>query len=457
MDAKLLFIPNRYFLQPTEDALRRVAPDLETAVLPYDTLAQIPQIYAQHADTYDAVFVTGSSARHVIERSFPDEKRPLVVYQVDSDALHRTILRLALDTQSPDFHRIALDFLLPMEHSFSVADFLRLENAEENIEEVLRQNERLAELALVPQGQSPEEVLLARIDALWQSNAIDRVLCLYASLVPGLTARGIPFSCPFISDGHLKRLIHDVLMRLELNRLHENHPAIIQLFPRRSSPDEGEQMHRLHAEVQRFVRENLLDCVLQETENCCVLITSMKLLRALTDEFRTCRLSAYLRERLEFPVAVGYGVGTTVPHAMNNVQIASKEAKLAGQPFVVDSNGTLIGPLDSARRMVVSSQSPSDVSAVAKRCGLSTMTIRKLLSIVRSNGSNKITTQELAQRLGTTVRNADRIILNLCRGGAAKPVYTHNGHSRGRPIRVYALDFGTGSERHDTEEFPKSG
>lgn len=453
MDAKLLFIPNRYFLKSTEDALRRVAPDLETAVLPYDTLAQLPQIYARHADAYDAVFVTGSSARHVIERSFPDEKRPLVVYQVDSDALHRDILRLALETQNLDFHRIAPDFMLPLENAFSVADFLQLED----MGEVLRQNERLAELALAPQGQSPEEILLARIDALWQSNAIDRVLCLYASLVPGLTARGIPFSCPFISDGHLKRLIHDVLMRLELNRLHENHPAIIQLFPRRSSPDGGEEMHRLHAEVQRFVRENLPDCVLQETENCCVLITSMKLLRALTDEFCTCRLSAYLRERLDFPVAVGYGVGTTVPHAMNNVQIASKEAKLVGQPFVVDSNGTLIGPLDSARRMVVSSQSPSDVSAVAKRCGLSTMTIRKLLSIMRSNNSNKITTQELAQRLGTTVRNADRIILNLCRGGAAKPVYTHSGHSRGRPIRVYALDFGTGSERHDTEEFPKSG
>lgn len=439
MATRLLFIPNRYFLQPTEDALRRIAPDCETTVLPYDTLAQIPQIYAQHADAYDAVFVTGSSARHVLARSFPDEKKPLVVYQIDSDALHRAILRLAFETQAPDFHRIALDFLLPLEHSFSVADFLRTENMEE---EVLQQNERLAELALAPQGPSPEEVLLARIDALREENAIDRVLCLYASLVPGLTARGIPFCCPFISDGHLKRLIHDVLVRLELNRLHENHPAIVQLFPRRSSPDGSEQMHRLHAEVQRFVRENLLDCVLQETESCCTLITSMKLLRALTDEFRSCHLSAYLRERLDFPVAVGYGVGTTVPHAMNNVQIASKEAKLVGQPFVVDSNGTLIGPLDSAQRMVIPPQSLSDVSAVAKRCGLSAMTIQKLLSLVRSSGSNKLTTQELAQRLGTTVRNANRIMLNLCRGGVAKPVYTRTSHSRGRPIQVYALDFG---------------
>jgi predicted ArsR family transcriptional regulator len=63
------------------------------------------------------------------------------------------------------------------------------------------------------------------------------------------------------------------------------------------------------------------------------------------------------------------------------------------------------------------------------------------MSIVQNNGSNKITTQDLAMRLDTTVRNANRIMQNLCKGNIAKPVYTQSSHSRGRPVQVYALDF----------------
>ena len=51
--------------------------------------------------------------------------------------------------------------------------------------------------------------------------------------------------------------------------------------------------------------------------------------------------------------------------------------------------------------------------------------------------------REREQKMNTTIRNANRIMLNLCRGNVAKPVYTQTTHSRGRPIQVYALDFGT--------------
>lgn len=436
MPDKLLFLSNQYFLQSTTDALRRIAPPCETTVIAYDTFAQITQVYEQYAADYDAVFFSGSSAKHVIELTHPNDHKPLTAYQVDSDALHRDILRLAVETQNLDFHRIALDFMLPLGQGYSVADFLQFDE----LQPVLQENTRLIDQVGGANAHLIEADILQRILSLWQQGSIDCVLCLYGSLAPALEAHGVPFRCPFVSDGHLKRLIHDALVRLELNRLHENHPAIIQVFPRHSSPDGAQQLQQLHGALQQIIRENMLDCVLQQTESCCTLITSMKQLRALTGEFLSCQLSAQLRERLDFNVAVGYGVGTTVPHAMNNAQIASKEAKIVGQSFVVDSNGTLIGPLSSKKRMVISLQSLPDVSNVAKRCGLSAMTIQKLISIVRSTGSDKLTTQELAQRLDTTVRNANRIMLRLCRGGAARPVYTQTSHSRGRPIQVYALD-----------------
>ena len=215
----------------------------------------------------------------------------------------------------------------------------------------------------------------------------------------------------------------------------------MQIFPRHTDSAFPEQLSQLYHMLQQYAQENLIDWVLQNNGSCCTVISSMKLLRFLTNDFQICQISSYLAEHLEFPVVVAYGVGTSVSHAMNNVQIASKEAKVVGQPFLVDSNGTLIGPLNSEKRMVISSHSMPNISEIAKRCNLSAMTIQKLISISRSTGSDKITTQELAQRLDTTVRNANRIVLNLCKGGAARPVYTQTTHSRGRPIQIYELIF----------------
>ena len=437
MPIKLLFLTNHYFFQPTVNALSRLNLGCGTKVVAYDNFDHITQVYDQYADAYDAVFVTGTSAKHRIDMKYPKNQKQVVAYQVDSDALHRDILRMAIELQNLDFQRIAVDFLVPLDCGYSVVDFLKLDS----MAPIIGRNKKLTESAAGRDGSSLEQTILDRIISLWDQKSIDMVLCLYASIVPALQERGIPFRCPFISDGHLKRLVNDALIRIELNHLHENHPAIIQVFPRHSTAEYPEQMQRLHDCLQQYIHENLIDCVLQKTQSCCTLITSMQILRFLTNEFQNCQISSHLEDSLDFSVAVGYGVGTTISHAMNNVQVASKEAKIVGKSFLVDSNGTLIGPLNSEKRMVISPLSLPDVGKIAKQCNLSAMTIQKLISIMRSTGSDKITTQELARQMDTTVRNANRIMLNLCKGGAAKPVYTQTSHSRGRPIQIYALDF----------------
>ncbi len=438
MQPKILFITNRYFFQPTVSALNRINPDCGTKVVSYDSFGQIPQVYDQYADGYDAVLITGTSAKHVLDIIYPNNPKPVAAYQVDSDGLHRDILRFAIETQNLDFSRIAVDFLVPLDCGDSVVDFLKLDS----MVPVIRKNDSMTESVDLCEPRSLERLILDRIVSLWQQRAIDMVLCLYASIVPDLQEMGIPFRCPFVSDSQLSRVIEEMLVKIELKKLHDNHPAVIQVFPRYSQDGSAERFSRLHQTIRQLAAANMIDCVIQNTDSSCLIISTMQILRFLTNDFQVCRISAELEEHLDFPCSVAYGVGTSISHAMNNVQIASREAKLLGHPFVVDSNGTLIGPLNSEKRMVISPNSMPDVSDIAKRCSLSAMTIQKLMAIVRSTGSDKITTQELAQRLDTTIRNANRIMLNLCKGNVARPVYTQTSHSRGRPIQVYALDFG---------------
>ena len=131
---------------------------------------------------------------------------------------------------------------------------------------------------------------------------------------------------------------------------------------------------------------------------------------------------------------------------MNNVQIASREAKILELPFAVDSNGNLLGPMNSVSNMVITQSSLLKLGDIANRASLSTMTIQKIMAILRSRENDKITIQELAGSMKTTLRNANRIMNNLQSAGFAVPVYTQVTHSRGRPIRVFTINFPVFSE-----------
>ena len=439
MRSRLLFITSHYFYQPTVDALSRLKPDCETRVVPYDDYVHISQIYGQHADWCDACLTSGVVAMNAILMAFPHPPKPLYYFQVSGNALHRDILKVMLDTGSMDLTRIAMDFLVAVGGGCSVADFLKIET----LDHVYSENASLTRQIGIRSGQTVENFVLEKITRLWEEGSIDLVICQYSSIVPALKARGIPFRCSFVSDHHLNALVQEVLIKLELSRHHENHPAIIQVFPRYSRGNDARQLHTLRGLLEQYIQSNLLDCVLQENDACCTLISTLRFLRFLTGDFQECRISAYLKDQVDFPVSVAYGIGTTVSHAMNNVQIASREAKLTGGSFVVETDGNLIGPLNCTGRMVIASNSLPDVSQIAKQCSLSAMTIRKLQNIVQTNGSDKLTVPEMARKLNTTVRNANRIMQNLCRGNVARPVYTQTTHSRGRPIQVYVLDFTT--------------
>ena len=439
MPVKLLFITSHYFYQPTVDALARLNIPCEIKVIPYDDFGHISAIYGMYADQYDACLTSGIVAMNAIRMIYPHPPKPLTYFQVSENGLHRDILKVILETQNMDLSRIAMDFMVAVGDKYSVADFLKVDE----LYQVYGQNTFLTQQIGIQTGCTVEHIVLEKITKLWDEHAIDLVICQYSSIVPMLQERGIPFRCPFVSDHRLNSIVQEVLVKLELHNLHDNHPAIIQVFPRHNTDVSTQNIHSLYEILQSYISRNLIDCVLQENSSCCVLISSLRILRFLTDDFQKCRICTLLEQEVDYSISVAYGIGTTVSHAMNNVQIASKEAKLLGKSFVVDSNGNLIGPLNSEQRMVIAANSLPDAADIARRCNLSAMTIQKLMSIVQNNGSNKITTQDLAARLDTTVRNANRIMQNLCKGNIAKPVYTQSTHSRGRPVQVYALDFET--------------
>ena len=437
MNSKIVFITSHHLYQPTCDALARIDTECETIVATYDNFEHIAAVYRQYEDTADAFLVSGPSAKRAIELDCGTITKPVTYYKVDSEALHRDILKLAVENREQDFSRVVMDFLLPLDCGYTVKDFLALDDIEA-VDGAIQQ--WMSDTGVQEVGGA-ENAIMERILELWREKAIDLVICQYSSLAPALDALGIPYRCPFPSDSYLKGLIHDVLARLELKQMQNNLPSIVQILPLHPKDVSSNQMDQLRQAVRSFVRDNLIDCVEQESGHSLLLITSLQVVRFLTRDFRICRLSDHLQEKLDFPVIIGYGVGATVPHAMSNIQIAIREARISEKSYVMDHSGNLIGPLNAAQKMVVNTNTVANIATLSKRCKLSTLTLQKLMAYIESIGTNNITTHELAQRFSITIRNANRILTNLCRGGVATPVYTQTSHSRGRPVQVYNINF----------------
>ena len=438
MRSKILLITSLHFYQPTLDALARIQLDCDTTVVPYQNFQNIGDVYAQYAPHADAVLVSGASAKRAIELAHPRINKPIVSFQIGSDAFYRDILFLLSTNRQIDLSRVAVDFLLPLGIGYSVADFLAMDDTD-SIHPLIRN--WLNTIGTRDVGGA-ESCIMTRILELWQKKEIDLVICQYSSLVPALDALGIPNRCPFLSDNQLRSLIRKIEGQLVIKQMQDNLPAIIRFSPLQKETFSPEEKKQLHAALTSFIKANLLDCMGQDSENGVMLISSMQTIRILTDDFQVCSLSSYLSAHLSFPVAIAYGIGTTVVQALSNSQAALRESLLSGKSHLVDMNGNIIGPMGSESRMIIHPDFMPNVGAIAKRCNLSTLTIQKLINSVRSTDSDKITTQELAQRFDITIRNANRILINLVKGGVAVPVYTLSSHSRGRPVQVYALDFG---------------
>lgn len=435
MRSRIAVITSRFLREPTEAALGRLGPECETLLLTYESFAQLPGLYDRYADEVDGFLVSGQVVQAAIEITEHAVRKPVLCFQADTAEIYKAILNYILERPGGDISRVLLDFLLPLGREASAKAFLQ----EMELPELTKQVDRWTGAMALDQLERMERTIAEQIVALWRQGKVDMVICLYSSITPVLRANGIPCDCPRVEDAHLLDLLTRLQIKIELDKLRRNMPVVISAAPRGRTLLTPENMAALRRQLERFLHENLLECMLQERQDCCEIFTTVSVMHYLTDRCRTSSLNTWLERNLPFPAAVGYGVGSDVNQASFNARAARKESEFAGRSFIRNENGALIGPLGTEKPLVVESRDIRDAGEIARRCGLSTLTVQKVAASVKLTGSNKITTQELAGRFGVTVRNANRILGRLVKGGCARVAYVQAATSKGRPVKVYEL------------------
>lgn len=433
MEKRIVVITSDYLYTFVSETYKEINLDCEVEIVKYDNFKNIANIYNHYKDSALGFIVSGQMAHAAILKAIPDCKKPIAHFQADNVCLYRLMLKYLINAQHPDSKRIILDFLL-LTHDNASMDFfingLNLPFVRSTLEEWVERSS-LSDLTAI------EEKISKQIIDLWDRKEIDGAICLYSSIIPALESHGIPCSYPFPNKEQLEDMAKYILAQSELHNLYENFPSVISL----KCIDDSQSCYSLMDALVNIKNDFALDVIFKEEHENIHMFTSASIVDLLTSDQTQCHLSQILRKNYHMSVLIGYGIGRNIAAAKLHASAALKQSQLSGSSFIIDKDQKVIGPLNTDCCREINGQISPEISKIAKQCKLSTLTIQKLITITKMNGNTRLTTQELAERLGVSIRNANRILKNLKTGGIATLVYTQSSISKGRPINIYELNF----------------
>lgn len=444
MNPRVVAIVSEYLEDSMRETFGEMGYNPPVKVVPYKNFSTISEVYDEYARDADGFLVSGPIAMAAIREGSHELARPMLAFEADLSSLYRTLLDLILKDRDLDLTRVIYDYLIPVFDGCTAEYFLKtMDDAERQ-----RAYQRWSRSLTSDDIRALEPSIVGRLKEMRERDELDVVVCQYSNIIPDLEQAGVPYVYPLPRRSYLSALMEHLFSLIELERIRSSLPVCIGLVPkgfRRGEIDEQEALRR-SAELARalgeFFHESLLDCEPEVNGPFCRVSTDVRVLQYLTEKGTVCKIATELADKVDFPFLVGYGVGVRYEYAVANSDAALREAARGGGSFIVNENGDMTGPLGTERRMVVENLPSGAAGRIARACHLNPATVNKVVAIMHLDNSNKITAQELAGHLGSTVRNASRILYNLEAGGYARQVSTGPGtKAKGRPVKVYEVLF----------------
>ena len=157
-----------------------------------------------------------------------------------------------------------------------------------------------------------------------------------------------------------------------------------------------------------------------------------------TRQYTSSRLLPFLKKRLDFPFAIGWGCAEDVIAAHRGASRALKNAlsQPVSSAFLVTEDAYLIGPLAEERTGAPTAvQRPQELMY-----RLPARYVHQLAEAFEGKKEVVLCAQEMGEILNLTTRSAARILSQLADAGSAVTANKRGMSQRGRPVKYYRLD-----------------
>ena len=439
MRMEIAIIGTEFLRDFIEKAMARLNLDLDYTLYTYSRFEDLPAIFEAIPDKIRGVVTSGSFPARILQKSFPGSPRVIRPFNNDDAGLYKLFLQILSRNRSLDVSRIYIDML---------------EAAGLGLEEYLFGEREISYSEVIVDflAQKPLEELVAMENyyadkhlELWRQGKTDLSVTRFSSIVHRLREAGLKVLFAYPSVNYLGAICQETAQAVRIAEMQGNQVAAIRVTARipEGDPEQEERLEQLKQALKRFSTVQQLDFLIRRAPQGFEILTNRRMIIQSTEKLSSCLLQDFVKQRLNFDVQVGYGIGENMYQARINAVDANREA--ARLPFsascLINERDELIGPLKSGRKLVVSREVSLPVKNAARRSGLSYLTIQKVMAAVDSTRDGQLTARELAHKLSITTRSANRFLSALSEAGLARAVEVRRGTTKGRPERVYQVTF----------------
>ncbi|MCC0639514.1 MULTISPECIES: hypothetical protein [unclassified Clostridioides] len=446
MKYKIGFLTTSYFMADNfKQALEELKDICEITYIELkgeNPFSNLPNIYNEQVDNFDGFVCSGLIPYSELIINIEDIKVPLSFLKLDERDFYKYLFKLLNSKREIDFTKSFIDFLREDNNYYDIYSLIDSKNCPYTIRDFN-----------IPQPvydfkKLNDKLLEIHLDLL-KNNKIN--LSITRNYIINCELNRLGYDCIYMvpSTESILNTFKSVINEITLKNLDKNKSATC-IVTINSSEYINDDLIFKNDEIQNQIYNTILNSLsrngfygvqVKKNDMKIEIHTTKEMLNNMTKDYTEFFISEDLKE-IKYSLNIGWGIGNTNIHAEQNARQAnSKSASLGGNcTFIVNDTNNIIGPLYSNKNSNDLEES-SIANKVASFIPLSNVNVSKIMSMINDRNSNNVSAEILSDYMNITLRSANRILSILYKAGIATIVNTKLDNQRGRPRKIYKVDF----------------
>ena len=420
------------------ETVKRIAhdfPDISFSVVPYTNLIDLPSKLEGEQHACDVFLFLGETARRWTAKHL---KPAVPWYGVprSSSAFLRILARASMDGYPP---RFITDFQNP--------EFFRQALDEAGITAKDSYISYISYGTFTAEGYMEKNAELMMAEYKKGKAAFCATIFIVTYEI--LKKNHIPVYYMLPSFEDVRHVVQEVVTHSKLEQKEEQTATIAISFDAPKPEELTEERAYKFAKAKLTASQLLFDfayeikaAVFPEGKDTFFLISTSRLLQAITHQFTRFDLLRTVKEKAGLTLSVGFSIGPMASETKLHAEKAMKYAMYNGGncAFFLGEKNSLIGPIQYGDAAPVK-ESRDYLLLLAQRASINFEYLKIMSDLCEKEHRTTFTPAELADASGIRKRTMNRILLKLMDIGCCTEVGRNSPKQRGRPSRIIELHF----------------
>ncbi len=286
---------------------------------------------------------------------------------------------------------------------------------------------------------------------LWQEGRIDAAITSLASVYNILKQKNIPAYYLVLTKEEIKQSLKIITEKLKTSYFKNTQVASV-IISLNQYADVIEKVKSLSAlQTLEWKLKGILLPLCNSLDGYLIekgtgiygIFTSRGVVEQQLQNLRETMEKVSIELNFDISVSVGIGFGETVAQAEFNANRALQNTRSKAQGLMIVSDEGGIVEVNAQRSVISYDYYSNDEALLEKlhQAAVGIKTLRKLEAVVAHMKTETFTVVQLANKLGVTEQNIRRILGSLCRVDLVQVVGEELSANRGRPGKIYKLNF----------------